>query len=214
MLWGQRQGDLWVLGQVELRSEGLSWNLSPPKKKERKTDRKIERQTDRQKERKEEGKEGEKEGQKEEMETGGWGVQGHCGDLNKTTFLLPPACPSGCRTLSSSPAPHLPVCCRVSQRDNSGLNVWLCKPVPVKRLPLEGLPWSQRFFTAIETLTKAVTFSYISRFWLAWASWNYFCRNNRSNRKPISCSSIVLCVELTLSPSPSHSLSWHDLWHS
>ena len=42
--------------------------------------------------------------------------------------------------LSASPAPHLPGCCHVSCHDNNGLNLWTCKPVPIRCCPLQELP--------------------------------------------------------------------------
>jgi hypothetical protein len=47
----------------------------------------------------------------------------------------------------------LPGCGHASHHD-SGLNLWTCKPAPIKCCPLWDLPWSWCLFTAMETLRQ------------------------------------------------------------
>ena len=49
------------------------------------------------------------------------------------------------------PATCLPSCCLASHHDNE-LNLWNCKPAPIKCCPLWELPWLWSLFTAMETL--------------------------------------------------------------
>ena len=52
--------------------------------------------------------------------------------------------------LAPSITPCLPECCHASCHDDNGLNLWNCKPVPVKCPPLEKVPWLWCVFTAIK----------------------------------------------------------------
>jgi hypothetical protein len=61
--------------------------------------------------------------------------------------------------LLAPPAPCLP-CCHASCHDDNGLNLWKCKPAPIKCCPLLiKLPWPWCLFTAVETLIKTVSIS-------------------------------------------------------
>ena len=51
-------------------------------------------------------------------------------------------------------ASWLPSCCHASCYNGNKLNIWNCKPGPIKYLPLKQLPWSQFVFWAMEILSK------------------------------------------------------------
>jgi hypothetical protein len=58
------------------------------------------------------------------------------------------------RTLSSScTMPAWMLSC--SHLDDNGLNLWTCKPAPIK-----SCPWSWCLFTAVETLTQTVLYAW------------------------------------------------------
>lgn len=70
---------------------------------------------------------------------------------------------SGCRNLS--PVSSTKSAARASHHDESRLNLWTCKPDPVKFFPLWVLPWSWDLLTATEQ-------------WLRQACW---CIKHRSD---------------------------------
>ena len=50
--------------------------------------------------------------------------------------------------------PCLPACCHASCYDENRLNLWNCKPAPVKGLLLWELPWPWCLFLAMEMLRQ------------------------------------------------------------
>jgi hypothetical protein len=65
-------------------------------------------------------------------------------------------CSASCRLTLGSPAPCLTARCCASHHDQS---LWTYKPVPIKCCPSWELQWSGCLFTAIETLTKTLTWN-------------------------------------------------------